>query len=556
MNKKGFTLIEMIGVIIIMALILMIIFPATSKLLKDNEEKRFDYYYDIVTKGSDVYASSRRDDLGGVDGVGCIDDIKLSELIGGDYITEFDEEEVTCGTPSEFNLSELEIPSKDYVNIRIKNNKGKISSEVSLICVEGKKVLYSKLIEKTGTCNSYVAEAKDTLLSAASKLSSTTDDNQNYFLSGSINNNYVWYSGKLWRIVSYNKNDKTVKLVTDEPVSILSYDMSYSNYSESNISVWLNNTFLSTLKNPDTYLVDYDWDFSIVTDTSKPNGTNTTTSKVGMLNLYEYNKVKGFLNIPQNWWLLSRLNNGDVWYVKSSTSGATTSAAESSNVARFYGVRPSIVLKPNITYISGGNGTTSNPYKLGGDSSANPGTALNTRYSGEYVNFGGYTYRIVSTSSEYTRLIMVSNLPVGNTIFDDLATYTYNNGTKIGEFLNVTWYNELSENDKAKMTNGDFCTMMLTPTISQTTLCPLKDIVNLKIGIPKIGDMFTTSNGSEYWTLSNGGGDSIWTVNSSGDTVTGKNNESTSGVRPVINISNTVLISGGNGTKSSPYTLQ
>ena len=34
------------------------------------------------------------------------------------------------------------------------------------------------------------------------------------------------------------------------------------------------------------------------------------------------------------------------------------------NVDSFYGVRPAIVLKPNIKYIYGGNGDYNNPYRL------------------------------------------------------------------------------------------------------------------------------------------------------------------------------------------------
>lgn len=554
MKNKGFTLIELIGVIIIMGLLIIIVFPATVKLMKDNDSKKYKYYYDLVEEAADMYASKRRDDLGGVDGTGCIDDVTLSDLIKEELIKTYDDEEVTCGSPSEFaNIEDLGIVAEDYVDVRIKNSKGKISSEVSLVCVKGRKVVYSNLVEKTGTCSSYVAVAKNALIDQIAKISSTTDDNENYFVSGTTSNNYVWYSGKMWRVISYNKVNRTMKLITDEPVSMVSYDMNYSNYSESNISYWLNNKFINTLKNPDIYLLDTTWNFTTVTSANKPANTNVTTSKVGLINYYEYSKVKGFLNINQNWWLLSRYSNTEAWYVNSSNTSTNT------NVANFYGVRPAIVLKANISYVSGGEGTIDNPYKLDGDTSANPGTNLNTRYAGEYVTFAGNKYRIVSTTNEYTRLILANNLSVGNIQYHYQAD-NYSAMTTIGDFLNTDWYGELSETEKSKLFTADFCTMKLNPTISQTTACPTTDLINVTVGLPKIGDMFTTPNSSgEYWTLSIADREEETkprvNVVATNGTISSKYIEEVSGIRPVINISSNVTIKGGNGTSNNPYTL-
>ena len=38
-------------------------------------------------------------------------------------------------------------------------------------------------------------------------------DNDNYYISGTVTNNYVWYSGKMWRVIGYNKTDRTIKLI-------------------------------------------------------------------------------------------------------------------------------------------------------------------------------------------------------------------------------------------------------------------------------------------------------------------------------------------------------
>ena len=43
---------------------------------------------------------------------------------------------------------------------------------------------------------------------------STFDDGTDTFITGEDPNNYIWYSGKLWRAVSINNEAKTTKLVT------------------------------------------------------------------------------------------------------------------------------------------------------------------------------------------------------------------------------------------------------------------------------------------------------------------------------------------------------
>lgn len=552
-NKtKAFTLIEMIGVIIIIGMLLLIVFPATVRLIKGNTEKKFNQYYDLVEEAAILYARNRVDDLGGISGTGCIEDITLSDLISNSYIKKFDEEDIVCGSPSELILSEYDDidSSRDYVDIRIRNNKGKISTEVSLICVKGKKVSYSKLIEKEGTCDKYIAAAKNVLYDDISKLTSQTDDNINYFITGSNPNNYVLYSGKLWRAISYNSNSKTIKLVSDEVVTLLPYDNISSEYYNSNIDIWLNNKFLSTLRTPDLYLYTDNWNYTTVSDGAKPADTNIIQSKVGLLNYYEFNKVKEYLLTNYDWWLSSMASSTNSWYVTNSNS------ISNMQVSSFLGVRPSIVLKSNITYISGGIGTKNNPYKLDGDTIANSGSFLNTRYAGEYVTFAGNKYRIIETTDNYTRLISDTNLSSITTSFDDTTINVYNSGSKIGKLLNNEWYNNLNDSDKLKLVAADFCISIFNNATEYINFCQTDDIINIIVGIPKIGDMYTLPTASgEYWTLSNSTDKLINTISVNG-TVSGHSLDYTSGVRPVINISSSVKIASGNGTSSSPYILQ
>lgn len=562
MKNKGFTLVELIAVIVIMGMILLIVFPGVSRLMADNEDEKYDTYYEIVQKGVEKYAQTRRDDIGGINGNGCIDiddeyeesdgyNLELSDLIERDYIKQFDgEDNVVCRTPNEIEPGELTAlgidTSKEYVSIRIENNKGKITTQVSMICnkVGKNKVEFKKLIEKTSNCDRYVADIDSSLIKEITgKLAVTPDGAGESFVSGTETKNYVWYSGKMWRIISYKPTEKTIKMVMDENASLVTYDMNSNNYRTSNIRNWLNNNFVNTLRSPDRYLMDAEWDYTVTTTGVKPNGSSKVNAKVGLINYYEYNKVQGFLNIGKNYWLLSDYTGANAWYVTNSNTPSNSA------VNKFMGVRPTVVLKPNVTYIVGGNGTASNPYRLTGDTSASIGTSLNTRFAGEYVKINDILFRIVETNKDNTKLIANETLNGSNTQFH-FFNQVYSSDTYIGAYL-TTWIDSF----KDKLVASDFCRMTINPTVPQTLACKSTDIVALNVGIPKVGDLFTANSNLEYWTLSNSA-DGLLNVIEPDGTINTKEITDYSYIRPVISVKGNATIAGGNGTISSPYIIQ
>ena len=558
-KNKGFTLIELIAVVVMMGLILLIVFPATSRLMRDNEEKEYQTYYDLVEKSIELYSRSRRDDIGGAGVSGCVDDTTIAELIKENYVKEFESDnDVVCKSPGDFSdaeLAQIDVDPSKYVNVRIENKNGVISTKFSMICkkTDSKKVYFTKLIEKEGTCDKYVAEVSNSLIKAISDPTSTTRLNaqvlsgNNYIVTGDTTNNYVWYSGKMWRIVEYNTNDRTVKLVTDDIQSLVTYDTSSTDYRSSNISIWLNNIFLKTLNNPNRYILDSEWNYTAVSNgNAAPENTNLMTAKVGMLNLYEYTKIKGFLNKGNNYWLLSKKDNDNVWYV------GQDDTTKSGVVNEFYGVRPSIVLRPSVSIVSGGQGTTSNPYKLLGDTAGNVGAGLNTRYPGEYVTVNNMKFRIISKTSKYTRLVAVDTLNIADLQFH-YFNKVYSDDTYIGDYLNNTWAVPIQD----KLVSADFCRDLMDKTKPQTTACQTTDIHSMKIALPRIGEMYTIPSNREYWTLNNYDEATLNVITPTGTTyIATKGIEDYSGVKPVINLSSTVTISGGNGTFDHPYTIQ
>ena len=213
------------------------------------------------------------------------------------------------------------------------------------------------------------------------------------YISGTkdcINFNYVWYSGKLWRITSINSNG-TMKMITDDVITLISYnpqgdtnfyDISKKDdttYTGSYMYQWLNEDFLDTLYNHENIIVeDSTWNItnsnaSSLDDvnTKLPETTlinNSTIGKntpVGLLNSYEYylsyknassqSYSYGYLNIGYYWWLLNSYSSSTIWY----SNGGGSSYAPLYN----YGVRPVVNLKSNIQ-LSGGSGTKDAPYTI------------------------------------------------------------------------------------------------------------------------------------------------------------------------------------------------
>ncbi len=271
-----------------------------------------------------------------------------------------------------------------------------------------------------------VAEEVSTVLLNNIPKENQYDDDIDTFITGTDPNNYVWYSGKLWRAVSVNNEAKSTKLVTQWNISATIYNpVKQTNFEGSYMEDWLNDTtvdgFLGNLRDYENFIVtDAKWnatlDATSLGSITRPSDSGTiVTDAVGLLNMYEYQssnngETNGYLNNGLTWWTLTpygasvvrRVNDmGIVDYY--SPSGA-------------HGVRPSINLKSSVRIVDG-DGTIDDPYRLNGDNDTNLSvTLLSSRYSGEYIKFGNdenNLYRIVSHENG-TGTKIVSAVPLKN----------------------------------------------------------------------------------------------------------------------------------------------
>ena len=409
-----------------------------------------------------------------------------------------------------------------------------------------------------------------------------TTDSEQTFITGTDPNNYIWYSGKLWRAVSIDPSDNSVKLVTQWNISSIPYNADGNTaFKGSYMEQWLNDTsvdgFLGNLREPDKFIkTDSVWNATLTTATTKPEKTTMVTDDVGLLNIYEYTMSyknatyeTGYLNNDLRWWTLTPYSTSGVRTVEG-LSGSDIPASS-------YGPRPSINLKSAVKIIDG-DGTSNNPYRLQGDNDNPTGVMLSTRYSGEYISFGtgeNNLYRIVShengtgtkitsaiplkDSGNYKKMSFGSNV----TFSKDNTIGTFLNGDYLtsGTYLTSDQVNMIEDNTTWYLgTVGIGANYKLAKYQDTTRSNLTTSTTTVKIGLLRLGELMAGQfdkygNNTTYWILTPSGTAYARNVYNYGfsDYISPAYSF---GPRPSMNLKLNVVITGGDGTKNSPFKIK
>jgi len=394
-----------------------------------------------------------------------------------------------------------------------------------------------------------------------------TADYDARFVSGSKDDenlkNYVWYSGKMWRIIALNNNG-TIKLVTADYVTTLAWDGDGVNtdfsYEGSYVYNWLNDVFLNTLYNYNEFVVtNYPWNASLIEYDAnyiayKPNNTTIINTTVGMLNVYEYQqsyaKIEdfsfGYLNTEVKWWLLTpdtSINESGMEWVGYSNDWYTEYSR---------GVKPSIVLKENIEFVDG-TGTYSDPYILSGDLvSSDSNKLLNSRINGEYLKYNDILYRIQGIENindqEMTKVISLSSV---NKVKQIGSQGIFSKTTDAGLALN-NWYSALpttyknmiaTDNDGVRWYQG-----IDTNKYYDYTKAKQGTAISATIGLPYIGEMYIAG-----WVMTKYDKNAF--TASSILIFEGEKVSQDYSIYPTFYLKSNVKITGGTGLPNDPYEI-
>lgn len=437
----------------------------------------------------------------------------------------------------------------------------------------------------------------------------TYNDGVDTFLKGECSNNYVWYSGKLWRVVLENNETGVIKMVTDNAITTIPYNPEENNLFENSYAdQWLNQEFLPTLHDTSTYLVENSiWDTTpLYSDANilRPTLETTVERTVGLLNAYEYRTTgagNGFLYRYENgskyeglaWWTLTSCSNESYSpprvYNVIYNNGMLS--ADSANSA--VGIRPAINVKNNIQIISG-MGTIDNPYILEGDiqEPVNGTTLLSTRYSGEYITFNNELYRIVGNETINGEVLTkITSVDKTSTLSSKVFNTTSGSGSS--NFGNATIKTDLETYYQSLATSNQTAYNMIEPDTTwylgalgygvsyKTTICETVDatistldctkitntasLATASIALPRVGEMFTSTitrnTAFEFWTLTPLTGSYV-RIGSKNDYLRNNSDAPTTAgidVRPSMYLkANVVIASGntGNGTYEYPYSIE
>lgn len=247
-NSKGFTLIELIGTLIVISIIMVIAVPSITDTLKRIENRS----YDIEVKNIENLAKTWLEE-----------NIETFNITSNNAINVSTKMLVSLGYISKTPVNPKKKGKKlnGCIRITYNNNNSQYSysyDNENIDCSNREDGYYFDYIDEKWELNSSYAENDlfDEVI-ANNDLQTTQDglyiDGNTYYFRGNNVNNYVDIDGTIFRIVSLNKDDKTIKLIRTTPLvssgnmwdtenkatdfrssslseSLLSLEDSYSNY--------------------------------------------------------------------------------------------------------------------------------------------------------------------------------------------------------------------------------------------------------------------------------------------------------------------------------------
>lgn len=372
-----------------------------------------------------------------------------------------------------------------------------------------------------------------------------------YVFIGEDVNNYLYYSGILWRIIEIN--DDSIKLITEDVQTSIFWG-SDLNYSNSYIRKWLNlqtdvaNTgiFYQNLNSPELYLNKSDFCYGKVMDASY-SCEEKQSDYIGLLTINEYERARGkdsYLNINEYFWTINT-SDDNIWYVLD--TGELNDNAFTEQNYYSYGVRPVINLKKDINFITG-DGSKDNPYII----DKNYSNLLSSKRVGEYINYSGYNFRIIEndnsnikvaldgfiTVNDENLLLNFSNFDPNFNIYEGIGFYLnndfYNSLTSKDYIVNSRWYTGIYVNDYTSVYNS---------------------YVDANIGLLKVGDFYINDYQNYYLLNRNNFNDlTVYKVSETNKLYADLINTEAF-VRPALVLRGDIVITNGDGTKNSPYVI-
>ncbi len=350
MKKNGFTLVEMLVVLAIMALILIMVFPLVNNIQQRNENKKYVYHERAVLEAAKLYYDQHEIDLAGSSWTGCLE-ITYQQLLDSLLLKEIQEENTSCTGV-----------------VRVHKNQDQEQFKAYVTCTKGGKTVYQNSAPAescTHTVQTNFNYVYDKLFdpSFLGENCSIQDAAPYQYLAGKCEANYLSYSDQQFRVYGRNQSTGVVYMILDGSLSKSAFGTT-DTWQGSSIRTELQN-FYNLLKESKTNLLEQ----TCLYDQSS-YCTQYGKDYVGLLKKTIQNPIEGSTHSPYD--LIGKeesyLNIGENYWMLKSASGLfaernVLDPAEGSTTTALLGVRPVLTIKSEVRLI-GGNGSKEHPYLI------------------------------------------------------------------------------------------------------------------------------------------------------------------------------------------------
>ena len=383
------------------------------------------------------------------------------------------------------------------------------------------------------------------------------DTNNTGVYTGTVENNYIRFSGNLFRIVSVENGN--VKIVAAEDVSNVNY---------SGLDQWLEYYYNHLADSSKEYIVKTKYCNDKVTDTTTKKCSSYTKEKdVYILSVEDVNNSvdsstgESYLYPPTIVWLANAKTDKESWTTRSFFSSYDEKYKSFSKDYNF-GIRPVITIKGS-NLITAGSGTETDPYQIDDMKTGKADEKLNTRYSGEYIEHSNMLWRIVEVEkSDTIKVVSSANVRIGNEeriSYDDNITnkiYNPNQKGNVGYKINQKAADTIDEKYFVKTEIEVPIYKRLAKYNKETT----KKKYKVKFHAPDMYDLYTAANSElliNYWLINSSQQENIeYMVSSIGIIYyEGIPDTNKAGTRVTGYLDKNCKIVSGNGTKEKPYKI-
>ena len=269
-------------------------------------------------------------------------------------------------------------------------------------------------------------------------------DTDGYYFKGKVENNYVLFFNKLYRVIHIN-DDNSVRMISENIEGSFMWGED-SHYKSSNVHTFLNKTktehsgiYLDTIPNYKNYLKVTKYAEDKMVNEKMEYSDKTIKDYVTLLGLKDYTTATGknsYLNNGKLFFLIGFNEDKENLYVEEDGS------IQSCDGYGGFGIRPVITLKKNKV-VSGGNGSKDDPYVID--------TGDDKSYVNSYVKLGNDMWKVYQ-DGENLKLNLNGYIKAGdNEVIRNYSTtnsiFDLNDKKNIAYYLNTDYLNGLSYNN-------------------------------------------------------------------------------------------------------------